>query len=169
MKMDKETAKKVLEIMLNADGGCEFCVRKLYLQFIKEFPQYSYLARKLYRETFNQELVTEDMAESIIKEVINETLKAYNLEAEKIILFGSRARGDHKKDSDWDILLVIKQEITQQLKDELFKSITEKLSHYLIPCDLIIKSVEDLEFYKNFYGTVTYEALKEGHSLGYKE
>jgi predicted nucleotidyltransferase len=163
MKMDKETAKKVLEIMLTADGGCEYCVRNLYLQFIKEFPQYSYLARKLYRETFNQELVTEDMAEDIIKEVINETLKAYNLEAEKIILFGSRARGDHKKDSDWDILLVIKQEITQQLKDELFKSITEKLSHYLIPCDLIIKSVEDLEFYKNFYGTVTYEALKEGH------
>jgi predicted nucleotidyltransferase len=164
MKMDKETAKKVLEIMLTADGGCEYCVRNLYLQFIKEFPQYSYLARKLYRETFNQELVTEDMAESIIKEVINETLKAYDLEAEKIILFGSRARGDHKKESDWDILLVIKQEITQQLKDELFKSITEKLSHYLIPCDLIIKSVEDLEFYKNFYGTVTYEALKEGHS-----
>lgn len=164
MKMDKETAKKVLDIMLTADGGCEYCVRNLYLQFIKEFPQYSYLARKLYRETFNQELVTEDMAEDIIKEVINETLKAYNLEAEKIIPFGSRARGDHKKDSDWDILLVIKQEITQQLKDELFKSITEKLSHYLIPCDLIIKSVEDLEFYKNFYGTVTYEALKEGHS-----
>jgi len=164
MKMDKETAKKVLEIMLTADGGCEYCVRNLFLQFIKEFPQYSYLARKLYRETFNQELVTEDMAESIIKEVINETLKAYNLEAEKIILFGSRARGDHKKDSDWDILLVIKQEITQQLKDELFKSITEKLSHYLIPCDLIIKSSKELELYKNFYGTVTYEALKEGHS-----
>jgi len=163
--MDKQIAKKVLEIMLTADGGCEYCVRNLYLQFIKEFPQYSYLARKLFREAFNQELVTEDMAEDIIKEVINETLKAYNLEAEKIILFGSRARGDHKKDSDWDILLVIKQEITQQLKDELFKGITEKLSHYLIPCDLIIKSVEDLEFYKNFYGTVTYEALREGQAL----
>jgi hypothetical protein len=49
MKMDKETAKKVLEIMLTADGGCEYCVRELYLKFIKEFPQYSYLARKLYR------------------------------------------------------------------------------------------------------------------------
>jgi hypothetical protein len=47
--MDKETAKKVLEIMLTADGGCEYCVINLYLQFIKKFPQYSYLARKLYR------------------------------------------------------------------------------------------------------------------------
>ena len=163
--MDKETAKKVLEIMLNADGGCEYCVRNLYLQFIKEFPQYSYLARKLYRETFNQELITEDMAEDIIKEVINETLKAYNLEVEKIILFGSRAKGTQKKDSDWDILIVLTQNIAKETKKELFREITERLSHYLIPCDVIIKSVEELEFYKNFYGTVTYEALREGHVL----
>jgi hypothetical protein len=26
--MDKENAKKVLEIMLTADGGCEYCVRE---------------------------------------------------------------------------------------------------------------------------------------------
>jgi hypothetical protein len=58
MKMDKETAKKVLKIMLTADSGCEFCVRDLFLKFIKEFPEYSYLARKMYRETFNQKLIT---------------------------------------------------------------------------------------------------------------
>jgi hypothetical protein len=58
MKMDKETAKKVLKIMLTAEGGCEFFVRDFYIKFIKEFPEYSYLARKMYRETFNQELIT---------------------------------------------------------------------------------------------------------------
>ena len=58
MKIDKETAKKVLKIMFTADGGCEFCVRDLFLKFIKEFSEYSYLARKMYRETFNQELIT---------------------------------------------------------------------------------------------------------------
>jgi len=165
MRMNKETAKKVLEIMLNADGGCEYCVRELYLKFIKEFPEYSYLVRKIYRENFNQELVTEDMVESIIEEVVHDVLKAHNLEIEKIILFGSRAKGTQKKDSDWDILIVLKQTIAKETKKELFREITERLSHYLIPCDVIIKSVEDLEFYKNFYGTVTYEALREGQAL----
>jgi hypothetical protein len=56
MKMDKETAKKVLEIMLTADGGCEFCVRDLFLKFIKEFPEYSYLARKMYRKPLTKSL-----------------------------------------------------------------------------------------------------------------
>jgi len=165
MKMDKETAKKVLKIILTADGGCEFCIRDLYIKFIKEFPEYSYLARKMYRETFNQELISEDIVGNIIKEVIQEVLKTNHLEAEKIILFGSRAKGKQREDSDWDILLVVKQDIDRKTKNELFKEITEKLSHYLIPCDVIIKSIKELEFYKDFYGTATYEALKEGHAL----
>jgi predicted nucleotidyltransferase len=163
--MNKETAKKILEIMLTADGGCEFCVRELYLKFIKEFPEYAYLARKRYREEFNQELITEEIAKEIIKEVIHEVVKNHNLQLEKIMLFGSRVRGEQRKDSDWDILLVIKQDIDKQTKRRLFKEITEKLSYYLIPCDVIIKSVKELEFYKDFYGTVTYTALKEGQML----
>ena len=163
--MDKETAKKVLEIMLNADCGCEFCVRNIYLKFIKNFPEYSYLARKMYRETFNQELIPEDMVGNIIKEVIQEVLKTHHLEAKKIILFGSRAQGEQRKDSDWDILLVVKQDIDRKTKKDLFKEITEKLSHYLITCDVIIKSIRELELYNDFYGTATYEALREGHTL----
>ena len=58
MKIDKETAKKILKIMITADSGCEFCVRDLFMKFIKEFPKYSYFARKIYEETFNQELIT---------------------------------------------------------------------------------------------------------------
>ncbi len=42
----------------------------------------------------------------------------------KIILFGSRARGDAKQDSDWDILILIKDkvsiEIERAFRDKLF-------------------------------------------------
>ena len=37
---------------------------------------------------------------------IKETVRAVEPEAE-IILFGSRARGDERKDSDWDILILV--------------------------------------------------------------
>jgi len=140
-------------------------VRDLYLKFIKNFPEYSYLARKMYRGTFNQEVIPEDMVGDIIKEVIKEVLITHTMEAEKIILFGSRARGEQRGDSDWDILLVVKQDINREAKKELFKEITERLSNYLIHCDVIIKSIRELEFYKDFYGTATYEALREGRAL----
>ena len=35
-----------------------------------------------------------------IKEVILNTAKKHNIEIDKIILFGSRARGNHREDSD---------------------------------------------------------------------
>jgi predicted nucleotidyltransferase len=37
-----------------------------------------------------------------IKRIIIEELEKENIKVHKIILFGSRARGDFKEDSDWD-------------------------------------------------------------------
>lgn len=43
----------------------------------------------------------------------------------KIVLYGSRARGDFKEDSDWDILIllntIINEELKEQIRDELFE------------------------------------------------
>ena len=38
----------------------------------------------------------------------------------KVILFGSRARGDAKKDSDWDLLILIDSQDIRE-KEDLFR------------------------------------------------
>ncbi|PSR14042.1 MAG: nucleotidyltransferase domain-containing protein [Bacteroidetes bacterium] len=35
----------------------------------------------------------------------------------EVILFGSRARGDFRKDSDWDFLVLLNQPLTASLKE----------------------------------------------------
>jgi uncharacterized protein len=37
----------------------------------------------------------------------------------KVILFGSRARGDHRPDSDWDFLILTQKEASQQFQDTI--------------------------------------------------
>lgn len=41
----------------------------------------------------------------------------------EVILFGSRARGDFKKESDWDILILTEQKVTRSLEKLFFQKI----------------------------------------------
>ncbi len=38
-----------------------------------------------------------------------------------IILFGSRARGDSGKDSDWDILILIEQDPVNRISEQIYR------------------------------------------------
>jgi len=48
------------------------------------------------------------MNQSIYKDI--KTLKQKILPNERVILFGSQARGDNKEDSDWDLLVLLNKE-----------------------------------------------------------
>jgi predicted nucleotidyltransferase len=37
----------------------------------------------------------------------------------EVILFGSRARGDFRNDSDWDFLILLDRQLDEQLKDQI--------------------------------------------------
>ena len=42
----------------------------------------------------------------------------------KVMLFGSRARGDWHEESDWDILVLTEQEVTDELDDKVYESLS---------------------------------------------
>ena len=48
---------------------------------------------------------------------ISKSIHAKDPNAEAF-LFGSRARGDNKKDSDWDILILIDKKVTNEIEDD---------------------------------------------------
>ena len=76
------------------------------------------------------------MIEGKIKEKVMKIFKEADVEVKRVILFGSRARGDWKKrDSDWDLLIVVNKELAEEY----------------IPCDVIIKSEKEIEYYKDFF------------------
>ncbi len=54
--MSIKDAKAVLNIMATADGGCTACVSELFCAFIANFPKRERLAKKLYKEHFDEEI-----------------------------------------------------------------------------------------------------------------
>ncbi len=95
-----------------------------------------------------------------IKAEILKCLAERGVTVRNIILFGSRARGDFSKFSDYDFVIVIKETLTFKEKMEISKKIRTQLSKYAL--DVIIKSEQEVEVMKNQIGTVVREALKEG-------
>jgi predicted nucleotidyltransferase len=81
---------------------------------------------------------------------------------ERIILFGSQARGDAGRDSDVDLLVVMPVEGPKHKKQV---EIRVALHHIRVPKDIIVTTPEDFEWRKEIPGTIEYPAVHEGKLL----
>ena len=78
----------------------------------------------------------------------------------KIILFGSRARGDAIMDSDWDFLVLTERKDTDALADQLRKRILREVElKYDAAISLIVKNIS---IWQNDYAvTNIYESIAD--------
>ncbi len=81
---------------------------------------------------------------------------------ERIILFGSHARGDARPDSDLDFL-VIESEVTDRAKEMV--RLRRALRPLRIPVDILVYSTSDVARWGDQPGSALYWALREGKIL----
>jgi predicted nucleotidyltransferase len=81
---------------------------------------------------------------------------------ERVILFGSHARGEAGPDSDVDLLVVMPFE---GLKHKKQVEIRVALHDIRIPKDIIVTTPEDFAWRKDVVGTIEYPAVREGKVL----
>lgn len=87
---------------------------------------------------------------------------AGKIKPEKIILFGSYARGTNTPDSDVD-LLVIMDQVRSKREQQLY--IRQLVQDIRIPKDIVVTTKKEYNRYKNIVGTVAYPANREGKIL----
>jgi Nucleotidyltransferase domain. len=97
-----------------------------------------------------------------IKKIINQVFEEKGIKVEKIILFGSRARGDFKENSDWDLLIIVEEKLSRDERVEILHLIRRKLADEFIPSDVIIRSREEVEERQKVIGSVIKSAMEEG-------
>lgn len=97
--------------------------------------------------------------EEYVLQLIVESIKSKDKNAE-VILFGSRARGTAKKDSDWDLLILLNKDSVSRKDEQVFR-------HNLIDVELktgeaistFVYSKKDWE--NKFWVTPFYENIKK--------
>ena len=103
--------------------------------------------------------------EQNISTQIKEVVKSFFPEA-KVLLFGSRARGDFDKDSDYDLLIIVKDEIPDREKRTLRGKIHLQLVKKLhAPFDVLLNSEKEVNIYKEFPGHTVRYAIRDGIEL----
>ena len=81
---------------------------------------------------------------------------------DQIILFGSRARGTARADSDVDLLVVMPVEGSKRAKQVELRCILHDIR---IPKDIIVVRPEELERRRDIVGTIVWPAVREGKVL----
>ncbi|MFN2421703.1 MAG: excisionase family DNA-binding protein [Gemmatimonadota bacterium] len=98
--------------------------------------------------------------EAAIDEMVRRIVEQFD--PERIILFGSHARGDPGPDSDVDLLVVMEFE---GLKREKQIEIRVALHDIRVPKDIVVATPDEIERYRDIIGTIIRPALREGRTL----
>ena len=86
-------------------------------------------------------------------------LLADEFEPERIILFGSRARGDAQPDSDVDLLVIMPDGADETQATVAMHALLHKMP---LPKDIVVSTPSAIARRGHIQGNVLYEGLREG-------
>ena len=95
-----------------------------------------------------------------VRDMVKRIVKRFR--PEKVILFGSHARGDAGPDSDVDLLVVM--DVAGSVREKRLE-IRETLYDVPLPLDIIVSRPEDFAWRKEVVGTIEWPAAREGRVL----
>lgn len=96
------------------------------------------------------------LSETILQEIVRRVVEV--AAPEKIILFGSAARGEMGPDSDVDLLVVKSTAYRRKLAQTIYKNLLGLTQ----PVDVVVVTPADLERYASSPALVFESALREG-------
>ena len=101
--------------------------------------------------------IHEDQTQGFFEEMIRRIVDRFH--PERIILFGSYARGNPTSDSDLDIIVVLPvQGSTRKKANEIDLALADRT----VPLDLIVVTPEQFQQQRKIIGSIVSEALREG-------
>ena len=104
--------------------------------------------------------VTDTLLQQMVDAIVAE------VDPDQVILFGSRARGEARQDSDVDLIVVEAESFgqTRSRHKELVR-LYHALAGFHVAADVLVYSYEDVDYWRDSLNHVLARALREGKVL----
>jgi len=99
------------------------------------------------------------------KAIIVEEVERAGYRVLRLLLFGSRARGEVRPDSDWDFFVITDREPSREEKQEIISKLSLRFAKLGFYADVILQSEALVQARKDNTGFLAYYVLKEGIPL----
>ena len=104
--------------------------------------------------------VTDGLPGKMVRAIVDE------VDPEQVILFGSRARGDDRKNSDVDFIVVEAEPFgPERSRHKELVRLYHALAGFRIPADVLVYSHDDVDYWRDSLNHVLARALREGKVL----
>ena len=104
--------------------------------------------------------VTDALLDRMVRAIVAE------VDPEQVILFGSRARGDAREDSDVDLIVVEAEPFgPERSRHTEMVRLYHALAGFRVAIDVLVYSQDDVEYWRDSLNHVLARALREGKTL----
>ena len=105
------------------------------------------------------------MSKSEIYAAIKSTVSSYLPDA-RVLLFGSHARGDNNRHSDYDLLVITPNGLSQKEKNNWNTTLDKALVKAIhAPFDILVYTEDDVQRKRELPGHIVRTAMREGVAL----
>jgi uncharacterized protein len=105
-------------------------------------------------------MVTDQMLREIVAAAV------HTVDPERIILFGSYARGEARPDSDLDLLIVERSPFGQgRTRRSEIKRLRRALWDFRVPIDILVYTEDEVTAWRDSVNHVIARSLREGRTL----
>ena len=104
------------------------------------------------------------VTDTLIGEIVEAIVR--DADPDQVILFGSRARGDQREESDLDLVVIEAEPFgPNRSRHQEMVRLNRAIAKFLVPTDILVYSHDEVDYWRDSLNHVLARALREGRVL----
>ena len=104
------------------------------------------------------------VTDTLIGEIVEAIVR--DADPDQVILFGSRARGDQREESDLDLVVIEAEPFgPNRSRHQEMVRLNRAIAKFLVPTDILVYTHDEVDYWRDSLNHVLARALREGKLL----